>query len=280
MEFIVSIGVRFSEVLTGGVLVLHKLAYEIARRGYKVTIFTEPEYPHSNIVVRKDCSEDNLNFEYNPNNTVIIPSFFWKNTSNIKNVVRWALYHVGKNENIQESDEVFNFGSFGIETEKPVKKLTTFDYKKETFFNKNNTRKKKYCHLLLKNNPQNFQDVISYFNSYSLDDYKSRGCFEYLADKFNEYEYFVTFDDKTFLTTAAAMCGCKSIILKNNNVNPIEYRINNPIQAFGVAYGLDDLDWSEKTLGFVNNHIDFLEKKDNETIDDFISFWDKKINKS
>lgn len=277
MEFIVSIGVGFSEVLTGGVLVLHKLTYELARRGYKVTIFTEPEYPHPNIVVRKDCSENNLDFEYDPNTTVIVPSFYWKNNTNIKNVVRWALYHVGENENIEEGDEVFNFGTFGITTDKTIKKLTTFDYKKETFVNKNQNRNKKYCHILLKNNPPQFREIIGYFNSYDLDDYKSRGCFEYLSDKFNEFEYFITFDDKTFLTTAAAMCGCKSIILKNNDVSPQEYREKNPIQAMGVAYGLDDLEWCEKTTNFVHSHIDFLEKKDNETIDDFIVFWNKKI---
>ena len=37
IEFIISIGVRFGEVFSGGVLVLHKLAYEIASKGYKVT---------------------------------------------------------------------------------------------------------------------------------------------------------------------------------------------------------------------------------------------------
>ena len=106
---------------------------------------------------------------------------------------------------------------------------------------------------------------------------KTRGCFEYLAEKFNEYEYFITFDDKTFLTTAAAMCGCKTIILKNNNITPQEYRDKNPIQAVGVAYGINDLEWSEKTIDFVHNHINFLEKIDDETIDEFIEFWNKKI---
>lgn len=279
MEFIISIGVGFSQVLTGGVLVLHKLAYDIASRGYKVTIFTEPEYPHPNIVVRKDSSENEMNFEYNPTNTVIVPSFNWKNNTNIKNVVRWALYHIESNDmsNIEDTDEIFNFGTFKIETNKKVRKLTTFDYKKEIFFNRGFLRKGKYCHIFLKNNPVNFREIISYFNSFDLDDYKTRGCFDYLADKFNEYEYFLTFDDKTFLTTAAAMCGCKPIILKNNNINPVEFRLNNPIQAIGVAYGIDDLDWSKQTIGFVRKHVDYLESCDSKTIDDFIKFWENKI---
>lgn len=277
MEFIVSIGVGFSEVLTGGVLVLHKIAYELANRGFKVNIFTDPQYPHENIIVRKNCSEDRLDFDYNPEKTVIIPSYNWKNSSNIKNVARWALYHIDQNENVDEQDEIFNFGTFDTKTKKITRKLTTFDYQQEIFVNKGKLRKKGYCHILLKNNPPQPQEIISYFNSFSLDDYKTKGCFEYLAEKFNEFEYFLTFDDKTFLTTAAAMCGCKSIILNNNNISPQEFKKENPIQALGVAYGMEDLNWSEKTLQFVPEHIKFLQEQDNKTIDNFINFWQNKI---
>jgi hypothetical protein len=279
LEFIISLKVGFSQVLTGGILVLHKLAHEIAKKGYKVTIFTNPEYPHENIRVVEGCSEDNLSFGYNKEKTVIIPSFDWKNNSNIKNVARWALYHIDETsvKNIDDEDEIYNFGFFSIPTNKTIHKLTVFDYKKEVFFNKVEKRRKKYCHILLKNNPENAHEVIKYFNSFDLSDYKTKGCFGYLSEKFNEYEYFLTFDEKTFLTTAAAMCGCKSIILNKNNGCPIKFRKENPIQELGVAYGLSDLDWAEKTIDFVPNHIDFLIKKDNETVDNFIKYWENKL---
>jgi hypothetical protein len=279
MEFIFSIGVNFSQVLTGGVLVAHKFCYEVARRGYKVTIFTEPEYPHPNIQVRKDSSENNLNFEYDPETTIIFPSFNWKNNTNIKNVGRWALYHLEHEQttNVDESDEIYNFGTFNVPINKPYHQLTVFDYQQNVFFNKGQRRDKKYCHIMLKNNPEFCHGMIQYFNSTNLDDYKSRGCYVYLAEKFNEFEYFLTFDDKTFLTTAAALCGCKSIILKNNSISPIEYRNNNPIQSFGVAYGIDDLNWAEKTIDFVPNYIKFRETQDQKTIDDMIEFWEKKL---
>lgn len=279
MEFIFSIAVNFSQVYTGGVVVAHKICNELAKRGYKVTIFTDPEYPHPNIHVEKNSDENNLNFEYDPNKTVILPSFNWKNNTEIKNVARWALYHIEKESttNIDPDDEIFNFGTFDIPINKPQKKLTIFDYNRDILFNRNSNRKEKYCHILLKNNPPYAQEVIQYFNSFNLDDYKNRGCFNYLAEKFNQFEYFLTFDDKTFLTTAAALCGCKPIILKNNNIHPSEYRRNNPIQAVGVAYGIDDLNWVEKTIDFVPEHINYLQVQDNKTIDDFINFWENKI---
>jgi hypothetical protein len=280
IEFIVGIGVNYSQVLTGGVVVLHKLAFDLAKRGHKVHIFTEPAYPHPNIFVSEHSFENISNIEFDPNNTVIIPPFDWKNNTKIKHVARWALYHISNKlmHNIDEDDEIFNFGSFDIPTDKKVHTLTTFDYQKETFYDRGLKRNKKYCHILLKNNPPHHHEIISHFNSFNLDDYKSRGCFKYLAEKFNEYEYFITFDDKTFLTTAAAMCGCKSIILKNNSLNPFEYRNNNRIQGVGVSYGIDDLDWAEKTISSMPKYIDFLIESDDKTIDEFINFWNKKIN--
>lgn len=281
MEFIFSIGVNFDRVFTGGVVVSHKLCYELAKRGYKVTIFTDPEYPHPNISVQKNSDENNLNFEYDSEKTVIIPSFNWKNNTKIKNVVRWALYHIEKDSisNVEETDEIFNFGTFNLPLSKQQRKLTLFNYNEDILFNRKLNRNKKYCHILLKNNPPCAKEIVQHFNSFSLDDYKNRGCFNYLADKFNEYEYFLTFDDKTFLTTAAAMCGCIPIILKNNQISPIIYREQNPIQSIGVAYGIDDLDWAKNTIGFVSEHINFLIEKDNETIDSFINFWKNKLEK-
>jgi len=281
IEFIISVGYGFGEVLTGGILVLHKLAYEIARRGYKVTIFTNPEYYHPNISVQKNSSENNLNFSYNSETTIIIPSFDWKNTSDIKNVARLALYHITSEQmqNVDENDEIFNFGSFNIPTDKITKQLTTLDYRKNTLVNRGLERTKKYCHILLKNNPADANEIISSFDSLNLDDYKQRGCFDYLADVFNEHEYFLTFDDKTFLTLAAAMCGCKPIILKNNNISPSEFREKNPLQKYGVAYGIDDLDWVEKTISKVPEYVDYMDEMDNKTIDEFIIFWENKLNK-
>jgi hypothetical protein len=279
-EFIVSIGVNFSEVLTGGVLVLHKLAYEIANRGYKVTIFTKPEYPHENIVVENNSSENNLNFIYDPKNTIIIPSFNWKNNSDLIHVARWALYHITDSYmiNVEETDEIFNFGTFNIPTDKVVNKLTVLDYHFDLYKNQNRDRNGKYCHLFLKNTPLDALSKIEHLNSFDISDYKSKGTFEYLLHIFNEYEYFLTFDDKTFHTVAAAMCGCKSIILNEKDISPEEYRKNNPIQKYGVAYGFEDLDWAEKTIDLVSDNIQKLIDSDNKSIDEFVIFWEKKIN--
>lgn len=278
MEFIISIGVNIGQVLTGGVIVLHKLAYELANRGYKVTIFTKPEYPHPNINVEHNSDENNLNFDFNKDKTVIVPSIDWKNTIGIKNVARWVLYHVDENQlrNVDDTDEIFNFGTFDIPNKNVTKKLTIFDYKDNIFYNQKKIRNKKYCYITNKNHPNNWKEVFDGYGADNITNWKTKG-WEYLANMFNQYEYFLTYDDKSTYTLLASLCGTKSIILGNNKLSPMNYRLKNPIQLFGVAYGIDDLKWAEKTINLVPYYVEELKKEDNQTIDYFIKFWENKI---
>ena len=62
-----------------------------------------------------------------------------------------------------------------------------------------------------------------------------------------------------------------------NEFSPTEYRLENPIQAFGVAYGWDDIGWANKTIDLVPNYLKELEKIDNKTVDGFIKYWENKI---
>jgi hypothetical protein len=59
-------------------------------------------------------------------------------------------------------------------------------------------------------------------------------------------------------------------------MTPTEYRINNPIQMYGIAYGLDDIAWANRTIDFARDHLKELEIIDNKTVDNFVSYWEKK----
>jgi hypothetical protein len=94
---------------------------------------------------------------------------------------------------------------------------------------------------------------------------------------------------------AAGLCGTKSIILNpgqqyeftgnaltvdgeyNKNITPTEYRLNNPIQMFGTAYGWDDIQWANNTIGMVKDHLVELEKIDKKTVDGFVNYWENKL---
>jgi len=106
INFLVGVHVNFSQVLTGGVVAMHKLAHNLAKTGHNVFTFCEPEFPHENIKVINSVG-NRLNdletewswetFHYPLNKTVsIYPQIIRGNPYNTKYVSRWILYHTEK----------------------------------------------------------------------------------------------------------------------------------------------------------------------------------------
>jgi len=237
-------------------------------------------------------------FSFNLNNTISIYSEHnLNNPFGTKHVVRWLLYHTKREfeEQYHDNEYYFNFNNFYTYKNKEIRKLTTLDYNLNKLYIENNNNRKGYCHILHKNTPTNGNKIIENFNSKDLGkDWYNKGGFDYLREEFNNHEYFITFDQNTYLTTAATLCGCKSIILNPNNkdnniknaytesvdykynLTPTEYRLKNSKNMFGVAYGIEDVKWAENTIHLVRDHIIELEKIDKKTIDKFIDFWNEK----
>lgn len=308
LNFLVGVHVRFADVLTGGVVAMHMLAYKLAERGHNVFTFCEPEYPHENITVipshgnRKNELETEWSwgtFYYPVEKTIsIYPQIIRGNPYNTKHVTRWILYHTQLpiEENYGQDDVYFNYGNFKTYRNVEDRKLTVFNYNFDKLYVTNNETRKGFCHLFHKNTPSGAEQFIEQFKSFDLSAWKTSGAFDYLREQFNKYEYFLTYDQKSFFTLGATLCGCKAIILNpgptheiaenafisseehSKMLTPTEYRLNNPIQMFGVAYGLDDISWANETVHLSKNHLKELEIIDDKTVDEFINFWKKRTN--
>jgi hypothetical protein len=276
----------------------------LAEKGHNVYIFCEPEYPHKNIhiipcttqIIGSSFYSTWEQFTYGINNTVsIYTEHNLTNPFGTKHITRWILYHTKKEleEQYDNNEYYFNFGNFYTYDIKESGKLTTLDYNLDKLYVENYVKREGYCHVLHKNTPEDYLDILGEFNTIDISNWWDIGGYDYLRKVFNQKEYFLTFDDKTFLTTAATLCGCKVIILKpdhidnriknafteiNNNkkITPLEYRLQNPLNLFGVAYGIEDLKWAEDTIHLVRNHIIEMEKLDKKTVDKFIDFWNEK----
>ena len=254
LNFVINLHHEYARAMSGGIVALQTLAYKIAERGHNVYIFCKPEYPHENIHVipsKSVYTEGFLEgyewepFNYPLNKTIsILPQITRGNSFNTIHTARWILYD------------------------------TMLRYEK--------------AH-------DDVKKIFEQLKSTSLNDWKTNGAYDFLREQLNQYEYFLTYDQKSFYTLAAGLCGCKSIILNPgpsyefapnaysdskqyvNEFSPTEYRLENPIQAFGVAYGWDDIGWANKTIDFVPNYLKELEKIDNKTVDGFIKYWENKI---
>jgi hypothetical protein len=278
----------------GASIASHKLAYELANQGHYVYVFNEPFFYHPNIKiipVRKQNEDGGWwckfywdQFGFNTSRTVsVYTQITWGNPMNTVHNARWILHDYSQEQwnTFGTDDVIFNYGTFKIPEETKQSQLTVFDYNFDKFFNTNNPNRKGFGHIIHKNTPDWGLEFLKNIGSTEIPHYNGKKEINYLLDEFNKYEYVLTFDDKSYYTTAAALCGAKSIILNpNKDITPIEYRIKNPIQMCGVAYGFDDIKWANETIHLVRYNLQQLEMKDKKTIDDFIKYWENKIFKN
>ena len=79
---------------------------------------------------------------------------------------------------------------------------------------------------------------------------------------FNKKSIFISYDPLTFLSIIAAMCGCISVVIKVDGIPTqldwikttavAQYAEKNKIdKLYGIAYGLDEIDWARNTLPLV-----------------------------
>jgi hypothetical protein len=289
LSFIVNTMISIGFEHKGGSYVLHKLAYELAEYGHNIYVFNEPFYPHNNIKViptKRHPIGDGWNskfewegFAYNPNKTVSIqPQTTFGNPFNTIHNVRWILHHTTQEQfdTFGENDLIYKIADFEVPTKLKIKPLVAIDYNIDKFENLNKKNRSSFCHILHKNTPDWGKDFLTKFNSKDLSDWYDKGGLEYLNTELNNYEYMLTFDDKTYLTTISALCGTKAIIL-NDKIRPYKYRELNPTQMYGIAYGLNDITWANNTIDMVENHLIELEKNDKETVKEFVKYWENKL---
>jgi hypothetical protein len=291
LTFIVNTMITIGFESKGASFALHKLAYELALRGNYVYVFNEPFYPHENIeiipTIKEEANDGWRNnfiweaFNFNLSNTIsIFPQTTYGNQFNTIHNVRWVLHDFEQEQwdLFQDTDIIFNYGTFKVPEGTIQSPLTVFDYGFEKYYNTNNPNRKGFGYIIHKNTPDWGKDFVKNFGATEIPHYNGKQSLDYLLDEFNKYEYVLTFDDKSYYTTAAALCGTKAIILNpNKDLTPNEYRLLNPIQMCGVAYGMNDIKWAKQTIGLVKENLLQLEQKDKQTIYDFIQYWKNKL---
>lgn len=287
LTFVIPIRWHMGEVLTGGVVAVHMLAYKLAERGHIVYMFADPEYPHKNIHQIPFKNLDQYRYEWEPftfntQKTVVIYSQIEHgNALGIPNVARWLMYHSEKilEDMWDKNDYVFNYMSFETHHFPIEGTLTTADFHLDTLYNKNLDNRKGFCHIIHKDTPNNYQDILRIFKSTDIGDWKSKGTWDYLQQVFNEHKYFLTFDNNSFYTITAGLCGCIPIVLNDTKYSsPEEFREKNPLFQYGIAYGMNDIDWALNTHHLLLQNINLMDREYNKSVDNFIKFWEDKLN--
>jgi hypothetical protein len=262
----------------GGVLVLHKLA-KILSETYQVYITSQTTFSESKAFKISGKTAETI-LLLKPDTYVIYPEIIIGNPLNAKNVIRWVLYYPGLNGgemSYADNEIVFCFNKKFVKNTQyeNANLLHVFESKLEKFKNLHTNRntnsfliKKGHDKFSMHQSDAFLQNI---HNGILLDNILHQpNLDEELVKIFNSSEYFVSYDATSYHSVQAALCGAISIVIPDPHMTREEFFEYEPLFKYGVAYGIEDINWAEETASFVYDNIKELERKSAESVKNMI----------
>jgi hypothetical protein len=233
---------------SGGQVAMHKLCHDIRSLGRTAYITSRATHYKlnspflgDNAIPIEDC-------------VVIYPEIVHGNPINANNVVRWILNTPGKcagvgdgfYQNKKDNDLIFKYSSF-FHYDGQIDghmRCSFIDY--DIFKNTNQTRDISECFLVKKGGMANQYHSN---NAVNLAHYESD--WEAAAELLNRCETFYCYDNECFWVTLAALCGCTVVVIPNTNLSSAEWKDHFPFNKYGIAFGLNELEWANNTKHLV-----------------------------
>ena len=208
------------------------------------------------------------------NSIVVYPEITLGNPLNARNVVRWLLYRpglrfpykFGKDEMFFRTDEFSDIPE--LTGGAPQLFLLTIN---STYRNENRRNRKGACFIVRKGKgktPIKETEGAVRIDGMSHED---------IAEIFNSCEIFYSYDEATFYSQYAAICGCLSVVVPGLFGSRAEWVNAHPIARYGVAYGLDDLEHARSTGHRVMDMLREAELKGLQTVQRFVELTQKRF---
>ena len=276
MEFLIGLNPgNYPIHMSGGMTCIKKLTEILSEKKHKVYVLNQ-QYNVGNTILINESDIDKLDKD---KLVVIYPEIVRGNPYGVKNVARWILYHSKFDVEMTWShkDSYFYFSEFFDSFRNEDKMLLNiFEFNLDKLYDMN-LKREGYCHVA---RPKTQLDYTLSEKYNSEDLFKGHMTFgiEWLVEKFNQKKYFITYDDATYYSVMASLCGCISIILYDNEKK--DY-LKDKIQThkYGIAYGVEEIDESIMTRDLLRPHLEKMTQDSLSSIDNFISFWKQKLKK-
>lgn len=241
---------------SGGNVVLHNLAKDLKELDFPVRLFNPDGQSDDNPF----CNEFATLADIDVQTIVIYPEVVEGNPLNAKNVVRWMLCDIGIHtandvyKSWNPTDLVFHFSSFNSTYQlSDLEILYTFWI--DPAVSNRGLQRKGSCYLFKKATRFHANIQMIHPKDAILLDHCSNSE---IIQIFNEKEVFYNYDPHSYYDAMAVMCGCPSVIYPLAGVAKIDwFKSKASFQAFvnksdnmsGIAYGLDDWDHAQATIG-------------------------------
>lgn len=198
-----------------------------------------------------------------------------------ENVVRWIMNTPGVcgGDGVYElTDHIFQYHTaFKVDVKYQIKGLLIaldLEHQLKAYQNQNLPTRKGGAYLVRKGRDKELNQHPADF--VHADPLLEKMSDEEAAQFFNSIETFISYDDMTFISVQAALCGCKSIIIPGEGDRSLESlkKIN---RLNGIAYGFDDQDWSEGTSQLLRPWLENMNSENLATIKAFREYCEKNI---
>jgi hypothetical protein len=271
----------------GGVMVNHSLAHYLSQLGENSYLYanstkegytsnlipwgTEVEFDEENTIFIVSAGDGEWTFEKN------IP----KCLNSIPNKVRWLVNDQLKlypdNEKFYKYCNYFKI----LDKQKVDGEFISLDVDFDIFYNKNLPRKGGcfYTKGQIPRTQYHKNEDLCLDNIYSMSQTQRN---LYLAEIFNQKEYFICYSHRSFTAALAALCGCLVIVIPYDDTSK-EYWIENfPTFKYGISYGIDNTQWALDTKHLVTENIKSIQNQGIESIklfvDDCYTWLENKYN--
>ncbi|HAH3687363.1 TPA: WavQ [Escherichia coli] len=278
----------------GGALVLHKLCHLLNVMGHKASLFPYVSESNYSLLNKYQFLKGVINhrlgrFVTNPDfitpvitqinkvtdsSVVIYPEIVNGNPLRAKNVVRWFLHNPGFHTgNVKYGTREFyisyktfgrNFSnqySYMARTELTITHYLNDVYNTDSTISNELRTGSAYC--MRKGKGRTIEHDLT--NSYLIDGLSHHE----IASIFKEVKYFFSYDLYTAYFWFAIMCGCIPVVIPNENVTKEEWYPNEE-DRFGIAYGIDDIEYARKTRHLALQNFKQQENNNIKNVQSFI----------
>ena len=267
----------------GGTTVHYYFAKLLSERGIDIKIYDKYK---QNVENKIYSVYFNNKYDYIDDNSIIVYcEGIVGNPLGAKKVVRWILSKLGMNVHYNmvhtwnKNELVYFFNSEISFFEKPEKINTIYKMLSLLYINPDirnyNEPRNGYCHTFRKGH---IKTRIHPNNSFEITRQNTQDDYIQI---FNKKEYFISYDTLTFLSIISALCGCISIVQKNDNINKEEWLRSTALKEYlqhtntvlyGIAYGNDyaEIQHARDTLHLVDEQWKNIQQFYMSHVDNFI----------
>jgi hypothetical protein len=200
---------------------------------------------------------------------IVYPEIISGNPLNSKYVVRWLLHKPGffYKHVVFGSDELTFFFQHdfrdGCEWVDPENMLNINWVRDDIYFNQGLTKRTGACRLIRKGNFSGLEE--GYDDEAIILDGMSH---LEMAQIFNRTKFLFCHDPYTMYCYYAVLCGCVPIIVPFDGLSKEDWR-STALFKHGIAYGMDEAEWAEKTRGKLIDEFSAIQSMEDEMIKRF-----------